>query len=130
VKFAVLINEGPYTHQASDSAYHFTKAVLEKGHHVLRVFFYHDGVFNATDLASPPRDDRDVIKRWSTLAQQYQLDLVACVAAAQRRGILDNDAALKRSVEHDQLAPRFRISGLGQLIEATIQADRVVVFGD
>ena len=29
MKFAVTINEGPYQHQASDSAYLFCKAVLE-----------------------------------------------------------------------------------------------------
>jgi tRNA 2-thiouridine synthesizing protein D len=129
VKFAVLINEGPYTHQASDTAYHFTKAALEKGHEVVRVFFYHDGVLNATDLATPPRDDRHVIKRWSALAQQHQLDLVACIAAAERRGIMDSDTARRRGLD-DNIAARFRISGLGQLIEATVQADRVVVFGD
>ena len=40
MKFGILVNEGPYTHQASDSAYQFTKAALEKGHEIYRVFFY------------------------------------------------------------------------------------------
>jgi len=44
MKFAVLVNEGPYAHQASDSAYYFTQAALSQGHEVMRVFFYHDGV--------------------------------------------------------------------------------------
>jgi tRNA 2-thiouridine synthesizing protein D len=130
MKFAVMVNEGPYTHQASDTAYHFTKAALEKGHEVVRVFFYHDGVLNATSLATPPRDDRNVTERWSALAQQYHLDLVVCVAAAERRGIIDADAGERHGHGLDNLAPRFRISGLGQLVEAGIQADRVVVFGD
>ena len=30
MKLAVQVNEGPYQHQASDTAYHFTKAALEK----------------------------------------------------------------------------------------------------
>jgi tRNA 2-thiouridine synthesizing protein D len=130
VKFAVLVNEGPYTHQASDTAYHFTKAALEKGHEVVRVFFYHDGVLNATALATPPKDDRNVTERWSALAQQYKLDMVACIAAAQRRGILDDDQARRRGLDDDNLAPWFRISGLGQLMDAMIAADRVMVFGD
>lgn len=130
MKFAVLVNEGPYTHQASDTAYHFTKAALGKGHEVVRVFFYHDGVYNATRLATPPRDDRDVIKRWSALAQQHRLDLVVCVAAAERRGIVDLDEAKRHGLDDDNIASGFRISGLGQLIEAGIKADRVVVFGD
>ena len=50
MKFGIVINEGPYTHQASDSALQFTKSALAKGHEVFRVFFYHDGVNNGTSL--------------------------------------------------------------------------------
>ena len=53
MKFSILVNEGPYTHQASDSAYHFTEAALRAGHEVVRVFFYHDGVNNGTRLSVP-----------------------------------------------------------------------------
>src|SRR5512135_3558464 len=117
MKLAVLINEGPYTHQASDSAYQFVKAALAKGHEIHRVFFYHDGVNNGTRLTEPPQDDRNIVNRWSKLAEEHGIDLVVCVAAALRRGIRD-----------DILAKGFRISGLGQLVESAIQADRLVVF--
>ncbi|MDK9724281.1 MAG: sulfurtransferase complex subunit TusD [Sterolibacteriaceae bacterium MAG5] len=130
MKFSVLINEGPYTHQASDSAYQFTKAALAKGHEIFRVFFYHDGVNNATRLTTPPQDDRNIVNRWSKLAEEHKLDLVVCVAAAQRRGIVDEGEAKRNGKDATNLAPGFRISGLGQLIEAGIQSDRTVVFGD
>jgi tRNA 2-thiouridine synthesizing protein D len=130
MKFAILVNEGPYTHQASDSAYQFAKAVLAKGHEIFRVFFYHDGVNNGTRLTTPPQDDRNVVNRWSKLAEEHKLDLVVCVAAAQRRGIVDEGEAKRNGKDATNLAPGFRISGLGQLIEAGIQADRTVVFGD
>jgi tRNA 2-thiouridine synthesizing protein D len=130
VKFGILVNEGPYTHQSSDSAYQFTKAALEKGHEIFRVFFYNDGVNNGTRLGVPPQDDRNITKQWSKLAETYGLDLVVCIAAAQRRGILDEDEAKRQGKDSNNIAPGFRISGLGQLIEAGIQADRLVVFGD
>jgi len=130
MKLAILVNEGPYTHQASDSAYQFTKAALAKGHEIFRVFFYHDGVNNATRLTTPPQDDRNIINRWSKLAEEHKLDMVVCVAAAQRRGIVDEGEAKRNGKDATNLAPGFRISGLGQLIEAGIQADRTVVFGD
>jgi tRNA 2-thiouridine synthesizing protein D len=120
VQLAVVVNEGPYTHQASDTAYQFTKAALEKGHTIFRVFFYHDGVNN----------DRNLQKLWTELAEQHKLDLVVCVAAAQRRGILDADEAKRHGKDVNNIAAGFRISGLGQLIEAGIEADRLVVFGD
>jgi tRNA 2-thiouridine synthesizing protein D len=130
MKFAIQINEGPFTHQASDSAYQFTKAALENGHEIFRVFFYHDGVNNGTMYGVPPADDRNVQRMWSELAEQHDLDLVVCVAAAQRRGIMDEDEARRHGKGASNIAPRFRISGLGQLIEAGIQADRLMVFGD
>jgi len=119
MKIAITINEGPYQHQASDSAYLFCKAALESGHEIRRVFFYHDGVNNSSRLTEPPQDDRNIVARWSKLSAEHSLDLVVCVAAALRRGIRD-----------ENLAPGFRISGLGQLVEAGIEADRLVTFGD
>ena len=130
MKFSILINEGPYTHQASDSAYQFAKSVLAKGHEIFRIFFYHDGVNNATRLTTPPQDDRNIVNRWSKLADEHKLDMVVCVAAAQRRGIVDEGEAKRNGKDATNLAPGFRISGLGQLIEAGIQADRMVTFGD
>lgn len=119
MRFGVVVNEGPYQHQASDSAYMFCRAALGKGHEVFRVFFYHDGVNNASRLTEPSQDDRNIVARWSQLAEEHGIDLVVCVAAALRRGI-----------KEENLAKGFRISGLGQLVEAGIQADRVVTFGD
>ena len=119
MKFGILVNEGPFTHQASDSALHFTKAALEKGHEIVRVFFYHDGVYNANKLSEPQSDDRNLIDLWSELAQEHNIDMVVCVAAALRRGIKD-----------ELLAAGFQISGLGQLVEAGIEGDRLITFGD
>jgi tRNA 2-thiouridine synthesizing protein D len=103
---------------------------LARGHEIFRVFFYHDGVNNATRLTTPPQDDRNIVNRWSKLAQESELDLVVCVAAAQRRGIVDEGEAKRNGKDATNLAPGFRISGLGQLIEAGIQSDRIVTFGD
>src|SRR5512141_703708 len=119
MKFGILVNEGPYQHQASDSAYLFCKAALAKGHEIQRVFFYHDGVNNSSRFTEPPQDDRHIVNRWSKLAEEHKIDLVVCVAAALRRG-----------VKEEILAKGFRISGLGQLVDSGIKADRLVVFGD
>ncbi|HKJ77366.1 MAG TPA: sulfurtransferase complex subunit TusD [Gammaproteobacteria bacterium] len=130
MKFTIQINEGPYTHEAADSAYQFTKAALEKGHEIYRVFFYHDGGNNATRFTTPPQDDRNIVNRWSELSEKHNLDLVVCVAAAQRRGIVDEDEQQRQGKDGNNIAPGFRISGLGQLVEGCIQSDRLMVFGD
>ncbi len=130
MKYTILVNEGPYQHQSADSAIQFVRAALEKGHEIYRVFFYHDGVNNGTRLTVPPADDRLIQKAWTELAEKHGLDLVICIAAAQRRGIMDADEAKRQGLDANNIAPGFRISGLGQLVEGGIQADRLVVFGD
>jgi tRNA 2-thiouridine synthesizing protein D len=130
MKIGVLVSEGPYTHEASDSAFNFVKAALAKGHEIYRVFFYHDGVNNSTRLTEPPRDDRHIVNQWSALAKEHNLDLVVCIAAAQRRGIMDENEAKRQGKDAHNIAEGFRISGLGQLVEAGIQCDRLVTFGD
>ena len=122
MKFGILVNEGPYQHQASDSAYLFAKAAIDDGHEIFRVFFYHDGVNNGTRLATPPQDDRHIPNRWSELAKEHKIDLVLCVAAAQRRGMVDSDEMKRNNKDANYIADIFRISG--------IQADRFITFGD
>ncbi|NDR56758.1 sulfurtransferase complex subunit TusD [Aliiruegeria sabulilitoris] len=130
MKFGIVVSEGPYTHQAADTAYHFAKAALDKGHEVPRVFFYHDGVNVATNLSVPPQDERQIQKNWTALAKANDIDMVVCIAAAQRRGILDENEAKRQGKDASNLAEGFRISGLGQLIEMGIECDRTVTFGD
>jgi tRNA 2-thiouridine synthesizing protein D len=130
MKFTIQVNEGPYQHQSADTAYHFAKAAIEKGHEIFRIFFYHDGVNNGTRLTTPPQDDRNIVSRWSELAEAHNIDMVLCVAAAQRRGLVDDGEAERNGKDATNIAPGFRISGLGQLIEGGIQSDRLVVFGD
>jgi tRNA 2-thiouridine synthesizing protein D len=130
MKLTIQVNEGPYQHQSSDTAYHFAKAALDKGHEIFRIFFYHDGVNNGTRLTTPPQDDRNIVNRWSELAQAHNIDMVLCVAAAQRRGLVDDGEAQRNGKDATNIAPGFRISGLGQLIEGGVQSDRLIVFGD
>lgn len=115
------INSSPYHSNAGYHAYQFIKTALSMGHQVFRVFFYQEGIYHALHHASPPDDERQLTSLWSQLAIDYQIDLVVCISAAQRRGLLHKYS--------DDLAAGFRISGLGQLVEATLDADRFIVFG-
>ena len=76
-----MVNEGPYTHQASDSAYQFTKAAIEKGHEIFRVFFYHDGVNNGTYLIGRQRDYRQGVA-----LEIDEFDLIALAIMRQDDG--------------------------------------------
>ena len=128
MKFAIQINSSPYHSNAGHTAYRFIKAALAANHEILRVFFYHEGIYHAFKYAMPPDDERNQTHDWTELTKTHNIDLVVCISAAQRRGLLHQDEA-KRLGKHDNdIAEGFRISGLGQLIEATLQADIFIIF--
>jgi len=129
MKFAIQVNTSPYQSNGGLSAYQFIHAALAQGHDIFRVFFYHDGIYHAFKYVMPPDDERNFTKHWSEMAWRYQIDLVVCISAAQRRGLLCPDEASRQGKLDVDLAEGFRISGLGQWVEATLEADRFIVFG-
>jgi tRNA 2-thiouridine synthesizing protein D len=129
MKISIQINASPYQHQAADTAWHFIQAAIAGGHEVYRVFFYHDGIYNALRDSRPPGDERDIVKRWSDLNAKNDIDLVVCVSSAQRRGLLEQSVGKKVGGYEHALADGFRIAGLGLLMEAIIDSDRHVTFG-
>lgn len=129
MKFAIVVHGAPYASESSWSALHFAKAVLEAGHQLYRVFFYHDGVYNGNALMAPPQDELDLRGEWSEFARQNQLELMVCIASSLRRGMLDATEATRYEKPAHNLAAEFEVAGLGQLIDAGLNADRVVTFG-
>ncbi len=129
MKFAIQINVSPNDSNSGYAAYQFIKAALKKKHEIFRVFFYQEGIYHAFKYTMPPDDELQLTKKWTALANEQGIDLVVCISAAQRRGLLcDDEAKRQGKLDHD-LAEGFRISGLGQLLEAIILADRFIEFG-
>ena len=117
MKIGVLVLEGPYQHQAADSAYHFVKSALARGHEITGIFLYTDGVNNANGYIKPP-GERNIAQRFSELAQDG-IDVVACTACARFRGF-----------RRDTLAENTKLGGLGALADYIRSSDRFVTFGD
>ncbi len=117
MKIGVMVMEGPYQHQAADTAYHFVKAALARGHEVTGIFLYTDGV-NAINGYIKPPGERNIAERFSELAAQG-IDVVACTACARFRGF-----------RRDMLAEGVKLGGLGALAEYLRGTDRFVTFGD
>lgn len=127
--YTLVVHAAPYQSAAAGTALRFAKAVLAAGHGIHRVFFYRDGIYNSNALASPPRDEQNIPQQWQQLAREHQLDMVVCIAAAVRRGVLDAGEAKRYEKSSQNLAEGFELSGLGQLIEAGLHSDRVITFG-
>lgn len=129
MKYTLAVYGAPYSTQASQTALQFATAALELGHSIYRIFFYMDGVHNATDLAAPPQDEQNIPAEWAALIDAHKIDAVICVAAALRRGIVDKAEAERYEKPAYNMSNSFTISGLGQLVDASIESDRLITFG-
>lgn len=129
MKFALAIYAAPYSAQANQTALSFAKAVVEEGHQLYRVFFYHDGVHSGSRLAVPPQDELDLPAEWRHLAREHQVDTVVCIATALRRGLVNSEEARRYELDADNLTGDWALSGLGQWVDALIHADRFITFG-
>ena len=127
--FSLAIYAAPYSLQASDSAYRFALALLNNGYKLYRVFFYHDAVHNASTLVSPAQDEINLPQNWQKLSKEHNVDLVVCIAAALKRGLLDEREADRYEKPTFNLSSNFALGGLGQLVDAAITSDRLITFG-
>ena len=128
LRFALLVTGPCYGTQAASDAYRFAQAVIEQGHTLSQVFFYQEGVYNANHLVAPASDETNLQQAWTKLALTQGLRLDVCVAAALRRGVCDQVNAEQVGLSQWNLSAPFYLSGLGQLAEAALTADRVVQF--
>lgn len=130
IAFSIAILGAPQTSQGAATAYRFAAAALASGHHIDRLFFYGDGVHNSSALAVVPRDDFDLPAHWQRLISDHQLRAVVCIASAARRGVLSDAEAKRYSKGTGNLAPAFELGGLGELVDAALNSDRLLLFGN
>jgi tRNA 2-thiouridine synthesizing protein D len=127
--YSLAVYGAPFSSQANQTAYAFAKSLISGGHTLERVFFYGDGVHTANALSVPPQDEANLTEAWQQLARENNVELIVCIAAALRRGLLDAEEAERYGKSACNLAPEFEIAGLGQLLEAAVNSDRLVTFG-
>lgn len=127
--FSLLVQESAVGRQSSHAAYRFACALLARGHTLYRVFFFADGVHNSSALNYAASGEADLPALWQQLATEHGVDLVSCVSSALRRGIVDEREAARHALGAASLRQGFELSGLGQLVEASIRSDRILDFG-
>ncbi|ASN71499.1 hypothetical protein 9F1_41 [uncultured Caudovirales phage] len=128
MKFAIALYSAAHA-PSSRRALRFAEAVLASGHEIVRLFFYQDGVHSASSNVVTPQDEQDIAQQWAAFVSQHQLDGVVCIAAALRRGVLNEDEAARYERPAVNLQAPWELSGLGQLHDAIQSADRLICFG-
>jgi len=117
LKISLVVLQSPDNGQSSLRALKFANTALQQGHEIPRVFFYGDGTLNG-HCNSP------LAALWQEAAANSKTELILCSTSAEKRGVLP-----QKGNESGTLAPGFEPSGLGQLLDASLQSDRLITFG-
>ena len=126
---AIMLLHSPYTNSINDSALRYTKTLIEQGHSIYRLFFYHEAVQLASNLTITAQDEQQAAKAWQDLIQQHNIDAVACISSSLKRGIIDKQEAKRYDKASYNLAANIQLGGLGDWIEAVNSADTHISFG-
>jgi tRNA 2-thiouridine synthesizing protein D len=121
MRYTLLVLTPPDSGSAARHALAFAQSLCDAGHDIHCVFFYDAGVLTALSEAEAAQDEFDLRAGWKRLAKECAVRLLACVASAARFG-LGEDAANGRMHEE------FAIAGLGELIAASSESDRLMTF--
>ena len=108
MNFTLVVSCDREWHLPGRRALAFATALVGRSEcHLKRVFFYANGV------ASAMEDEYRV--RWQVLSDRHNFELILCSASADRLSV-------------GQAPEGFEIAGLGTLIEAGVDSDRVMTF--
>lgn len=127
--YSLVVLASPVSGHASRHAMAFARAVIARGHTIRRVFFLDAGTMASASGVVVPQDEADPLRPWSELAQQHAVELVICISSALRYGMLDETEARRYERPGATIDTHFSVSGLGDLVDACANADRVMTFG-
>ena len=120
--FTIAVLGGPYDSQANLHALKFAQSAINNGHHINRVFFFHEGVSIALEQRDLSQEEFDYNKARRELSSEHDVELNVCISSGGRRGVVKNETT------DSTLAEGLELVGLGLLVEAISSGDKYVEF--
>lgn len=120
-KLAVIVSTPPTSH-FTQTAFQLIQDALIQEIELIGVFFYQSGVLNASKYLSIPNDEFPLHKKWQQLSLSHAIPYYLCSTAAEKYGLINNEEPMST----DLILDEFTIAGLGELVELTLKANRVV----
>ena len=128
MNYLLIVTGSPYGTENSSTALLFARALINYGHTLNNVFFYFNGVLNASKMVSSAEDEFNLIKGWQELSYNFKINLNICISSAYRRGVIGDEQALKIGINKGNIAHGFVCIGLSELSESFQMCDRIVQF--
>lgn len=127
-KLLINIHSCPINTPNSFHALEFAKQAIIENHEILQVFFYGDGVYNASNLRYFAEDEVNITEQWQKLHNQHATELNCCINSSIKRGIIGKKEQQQYNKNTNNLAEHFQITGLATWIKLSRQVDRIIQF--
>ena len=115
---SILLTTGPYTSQNTDTVIEISKAAVKKGHEVMGIYLFMDGVLNTNkDIDSLSDEERNIARLLEELTAMG-IKIFSCPVCCSYRGIKDEKLLIEGAT----------FDGLGGLSELVLDSDRFLVF--
>ena len=125
MKYQFVISQGNPALQLS--AIKLIRSVKNRGHEILPIFFYQDGVVAAQLNKHIPSDELVLLNSWNDAVNELGIELRCCVTAAGKRGIICEEEAETQGLT-PTMSELFSPTGLGDFAANSSTADRVIRF--
>lgn len=121
----VLITSSPTASANCHSALAFCGSACKSGYEV-NVFFYGEGIHNCNSFTTPVSDEKNIMSEWRTLSEKYQIKLMVCNTAANKRGLIAEEDAISKG--HFNIVSPFIAGGLAEFSSLSQKTDRLIQF--
>ncbi|MDX5407227.1 MAG: DsrE family protein [Chromatiaceae bacterium] len=118
-RLGLLITSDCFASQTLSSVLCFVKASLAQGHQIEHVFLYQAAVNAVAAEQDLPADEPDLSAELVQFCQQQQIDLLFCVTAAEKRGVISQSHPAKAG---------YIAAGLAEFAMRQANIDKLVQF--
>lgn len=127
-EYSVLITSPPFNGDSAQRALSFIKGVISNGDTINHVFFYGDGVYHTNSLMLETGDSLFTYGEWKNLSSAHNVNLMVCITAAVKRGIVSQQEAKENGMGQSNLQAPFQQAGLGEFFTSLHNCERLVQF--
>lgn len=126
--YSLLITSAPSSTEATIAAHQFARALSGQGYTLSTIFFYGEGIHHTNSLSTPPSDEYPFYTNWCDIQKTTGCELLVCITAAVKRGVVSDAEATEHSLPASNLQPPFIQAGLGEFFTALHQSQHLVQF--
>ena len=127
--YTLLITASLSNLSAHRRALMFADALLHAQHSIHTIFFYGEGA----GIGLSTRDVKSTLYRtnlnWCSISERGKTQLILCVSSALTQGILDKTTSSQSKTFLANIEAGFETGGIGSLVEAIANSDRLMSFG-